>query len=109
MIKKVSAGRKRVKPISPDEVVKKVPDAVIKAFNEEIQERWDGNKAVVLQEDVVSRIQGLMEVQRGKIFDKGWLNVESIYEDEGWSVSYEKPAYDETFKAYFSFKKEKDD
>ena len=40
-------------------------------------------------------------------FDYNWLNIEKIYEDAGWAVKYDKPAYNESYDAYFIFREKK--
>jgi hypothetical protein len=37
------------------------------------------------------------------IFEKGLLDVETVYERAGWKVTYDKPAYNETYPATFRF------
>jgi hypothetical protein len=44
-----------------------------------------------------------MGVSRQEVFDNQWLDIEDIYREAGWKVSYDKPAYNETYKAYFTF------
>lgn len=96
----------KVKALKPDEVViaRKVsmPDAVLEVFNELITENFRGRYAVVYQEEVVKRLikKGL---DRKDIYDKGWLDVEDIYRQEGWTVVYDKPGYNESYRAYFRF------
>ena len=43
-------------------------------------------------------------LERALIFKKGWLNVEEMYREAGWQVTYDRPAYNETGYAYFYFK-----
>jgi hypothetical protein len=95
------------KPINPNDVIKIVPDQVIASFNELIQESWTGHKATVFQDEAVARIQSKMDCPRATIFAKGWLDVESLFRKEGWTVKFDKPAYCETYKAFFVFSKTK--
>ena len=39
----------------------------------------------------------------GIIFDNKWLDIEAIYEKQGWKVRYESPCIGESFDAYFEF------
>lgn len=98
-----------VKPIRPDEARKKkatvIPDAVIEIFNELIVKNLSGNRAVIRQDDVVSLIVSRMDVTRADVFDKHWLDVEAIYEEAGWKVEYDKPGFNETYPATFTFKR----
>lgn len=93
-----------VKPITPDDLAsgrgKNIPDQVIEAFNELIAET--GGR--VLQDDVVKRILAKMPiVERYEVFKKGWLDIEGIYGEAGWKVVYDKPGYNETYKANWTF------
>jgi hypothetical protein len=106
-----------VLPIRPNEVRGKkqgvLPDAVLESFNELIVKKYDPNckSAIVQQSDVVA----LME-QKGlspqDIFDNGWLNIEDTYRFVGWVVKYEvvkydKPGFNETYRATFTFQESK--
>ncbi|HET8688481.1 MAG TPA: hypothetical protein VFM18_17860 [Methanosarcina sp.] len=108
----------KIKPIRPSEVaVKKMqqfPDFVIEAFNQLIAENYnDGARsAVVKQDDAVKRIlelatssfvSDLTPVTRDTVYDKGWLNIEEIFKAAGWKVTYDKPAYNESYPAKFEF------
>jgi hypothetical protein len=99
------------KPISPNEVGLQIPDEVIVAFNELIKRRWDGNESEFTQNDVIELILDISEETKGNltrssIFDRGYLNIESIYGKEGWDVTYEKPGIGDDFVAMFIFKKD---
>jgi hypothetical protein len=97
---------KKVVPIKPHDIVreksKHIPPAVIEAFNELIAKGFSGGSARVVQDDVVKLIveKGF---KRSDIFDNGWLDVEEIFEKNGWKVEYDKPGYCETYEAYFVF------
>jgi hypothetical protein len=95
-------------PIKPSEVTGVKPDEVVAAFNELIEEKWDGAKAEVLQEEAVERIMYKMNVAsktftREQIFSKGYLNIETLYRKNGWKVEYDKPGYNENYPASFIF------
>jgi hypothetical protein len=96
----------KVKPIKPSEVASKkgsdFPDAVFEAFNELIARDFHEGSATVLQSDVVELMikKGL---KREEIYEHGWLNVEEAYRAAGWGVEYDKPGYNETYRADFTF------
>src|ERR1700727_2547589 len=105
-----------VKPITPAEARKnknhEIPDFVMQAFNEEILQKFDGHSARVKQDDVIHRIMvkseraiasgaGTGAITREDLFDNHWLDVETIFQDAGWMVEYDKPAYNETGPALF--------
>jgi hypothetical protein len=98
----------KVRPIKPSELARakenSFPDEVFESFNELITENFSRGYANVPQEDVVVRMieKGL---DRGEIFKRGWLDVEDVYRASGWKVEYDKPGYNESYSAYFVFKK----
>lgn len=106
-----------VKPISPSEAKAAkpsvIPREVLEAFNECITQRLAGNKAYVNQEEVLALIivklrqnrhtDRLDSEVRSLIFANGWLDIEDIYRAQGWRVQYEKPGYNETGEAFFTF------
>lgn len=103
-----------VEPIRPDEIgnakAQQYPAFVLRAFNQEIAANYTAGRAVVYQNKVIQTIiecalQEGAVIDRGDVFDKKYLNVEEIYEDAGWKVSYDKPGYNESYEANFTFKK----
>lgn len=89
-------------PITPQQVAKKkgryIPKVVFDAFDALIVTNYADGKAVVLQREVVERVKKTLPD-----FKNDWLNVESAYEAIGWTVDYDKPAYNETYPATFTF------
>jgi hypothetical protein len=95
-------------PIRPEDIPaakeQVIPSFVFDAFNECIGEQWDykSKRAKVLQKDVIAKIKDKMIP--GKKFEMWWwLDVEPAYEAQGWKVHYDKPAYCETYDAFFVF------
>ena len=93
------------KPLKPSEVKKQIPDFIIEAVNEFIQDRIGTDGTVTIpQGELMNRILAKNpSVKRSEIFDRGWLDIENLYRGAGWYVDYEKPAYNETGSAYFTF------
>lgn len=94
------------KPIRPEEIGdakgKHIPAAVFDAFNAEIATHFGGGSATVKQAAVVQRlVDG--GIKASEIFTAGWLNVEEAYRAVGWTVVYDKPGFNETGEAYFTF------
>ncbi len=101
-----------MKPITPQEVAQQklsnIPEFVIEIFNELIAENFSGRSSVVLQNDVVKRVQKKLDEDSrnaGYLMNYTWLNVEEIYEEVGWKVTYDQPGYNESYDATFTFKK----
>jgi hypothetical protein len=97
-----------VKPISPNEIVGKkeqsFPDAVLEAFNEIIVGNYSQGQASFKQDDVI-KLMVKKGVKRADIIPKGYLDVEDVYREQGWKVEYDKPGYNETYPATYTFSK----
>lgn len=96
------------RPIKPEEVPKllcnTIPPEVFDVFNKYIALNYsNGGPVIVYQSDVVNDLVATGKFSRDEIFDKGYLNVEPAYRDNGWKVRYDKPAYNESYAAYFEF------
>ena len=99
-----------VEPIRPSEVKVVIPDFIIQAVNELIEDKWNGEEAVIEQDEILDKVVDTDQdsptyCTRDKIFKKGWLDFEDLYRKAGWCVVYERPAYYETWDAYFKFTK----
>ncbi len=79
------------------------PPFVVQAFNECIEESKTNHSDDVLRKTVVARIKKLGSVTDKDIMDNNWLDVEEFYRKAGWKVSYNKPPYNESYEAYFTF------
>lgn len=96
----------KVKPIIPDEILAEkeamFPNAVFEAFNEIITEKFYQNYATFKLKDVIALMvkKGL---NREEIFEKGWFHIEDIYRANGWKVHYDRPAFNESYDANFTF------
>ena len=96
----------KIRPIRPSEVAKKkeiiFPDAVFTAFNELIAQQFYNGSATIKQDDIVELMvkKGLY---RAEIYKRGWLNIEDTYRKAGWKVEYDKPGYNESYPATFTF------
>ena len=105
------------KPITVKEakgkMLGRIPDFVIEAFNElignnvskESRNEIDIYTAKFTQEDVLYSIINHCnrEIEKEEIFKNKWLDIEDIYKEMGWKVTYNKPAYNESGKASFTF------
>jgi hypothetical protein len=99
-------GERGIEPLRPEEVAERhcIPDEVIEVFNEMIVEGYSGTSAHIIQDDVVKRLTDRgMDVH--DIFTKRWLDVEETYRQAGWDVEYDKPAYNESYRAFFIFRR----
>ena len=107
----------RVTPILPNldliaDLQKEIiPDYVIASFNELIAKhfRYDDREANVTAEEVVLTIIDKSDgtITRKELYDRKFLDIETIFSSVGWKVVYNKPYYDESYAPFytFSFKK----
>ncbi|WP_027234375.1 hypothetical protein [Leisingera caerulea] len=97
-------------PITPEEVkagaAGAIPEFVLEAFNALLAQKARNGRATIYQDEVIDLIlqKAPEPTSRDMIFNRNWLDVESIYRSAGWNVTYDKPAYCETYKAHFIFK-----
>jgi hypothetical protein len=98
---------KNIKPITPEEVEESqtLPDTVLAVWNELITKNYRNGKSVVKQNEAVNALVDVLLYPRQSIFDKGYLDIEGVYRKAGWVVEYDKPAYNESYEATFTFKR----
>ena len=102
--------------ITPEEAEKakisSIPDYVFQAFNELLAENFVGNVGTIIyQHEVLKRIINIypyiIEDDKDSIVNSLFVNhlldVEKIYEEAGWEVTFHKPAYYEDFDPYYKF------
>lgn len=94
-------------PIKPEEVEFSATktDEVIQVFNELIQKYWDGTQARFKQDEAVGLITERMGQKPGFLFENKYLDIEHLYRRAGWKVEYDKPGYNESYPATFTFSK----
>ena len=87
------------------EAHKNIPDFVIRAFNELLAENWNEKEIKLEQYNIVERILAHADgsILRSDIFKKNWLDVEPIYENNGWIVKFVKDPYYDYDHNYFLF------
>ena len=106
-INKININKFMVKPIKPSDIQKIIPDWVIQGANDCINEHWNEIKksSKFTQDSLIEHILKYAPsgVTRETLFDNNWLDIEPIYEKEGWVVSYDKPMYYETYEPNFTF------
>lgn len=94
------------KPITPSEIAKAkesfIPSEVIEAVNELIAINYTCGYALVYQKAIVELASKKLKTDQ---FNYQWLNIEEIYREAGWKVNYDKPEYNESYPAFFEFKK----
>ena len=112
--------KRAIEPITPAEAMGQkrcmIDPRAVDAINSLIVIRMqpDGSATFTLEELalVIAVAVGLADPEAKEtshetfaiIKDRGWLDIEPIYEQAGWQVKFDKPAYNESYKAFFVFK-----
>lgn len=97
--------------IKPEEIreacAKALDSRVEQVVDELLVKHWNGREATFKQDDVIKELvlRHHPTLTRGIIFAEKLLDFEEAYRAAGWSVEYDKPAYNETYPATFTFKK----
>lgn len=93
-------------PISPKDIAVAnyhIPAQVFDAFDKLIIENYNSGTAIIYQSQIVD-VLVTMGYGRAEIFSRGYLDIEHVYGDLGWHVTYDKPGYNESYEASFTFK-----
>ena len=77
---------------------------MIATWNELIVKNYNNGSAKVLQNAAVTALMEAAEKPREHIFHEKWLDIEDVFRASGWSVKYDKPAYNESYEPSFLFK-----
>lgn len=85
--------------IKPNEVsktrAKHWPEAVFNVINDLIAGNWNGQSATFTLETLKTRLD------EAGYHDKQFWDFEDIYEEAGWKVLFDKPGYNENYKAFY--------
>lgn len=98
-----------MKPIKPSQVKEKtplIPDSIIECVNNMIENKWDGFESKFYQKDLLKEVlEKDKALSKEEIFQKKFLDFEYLFRKSGWIVAYDKPAYNETYEAFWIFRK----
>ena len=97
------------RPITPEEVrarrIDFIPSIIFETINTMICEKFDGKSATLRQNDILNEVcNECSGLTRQEIFKKHYLDIEPFYREQGWKVEYDKPGYNESYPATFTFK-----
>ena len=88
--------------IIPPEVFDAVNELIYKEINDPVSRASDRIK--LYQKDIVRLAKEKLSGGEAPVnFDCRWLDFEPHYRELGWGVEYDKPAYNESYDAYFMF------
>ena len=92
--------------MSPKEIerlrLSQIPDPVFDVVNDLLAKAGDTSRKVIYQDDVVAALEA-RGFNRQDLFENNWLDFENFYEVNGWDVTYDKPGYNESYKAQWVF------
>lgn len=105
---------KPVIPLTPKQVKemhqKTIPEEIILAVNHLLVKGCSESRirVIIEQNEVIEQATTIMRnkgktVERNDFFDKHWLDFEPIFRKAGWKVTFNKPGYNESFPAYWTF------
>lgn len=104
--------KKNSKVISPDEInfEDSIPEFVIEAVNNILKKEYRGDSVTILQKEIMTEVMNLrtdLSLSKEDIYKNHWLDFEPLFRKNGWNVSYDKPGYNESYEARFTFSKKK--
>jgi hypothetical protein len=95
-------------PVTPEqaasmqEALYPIPEIVFETINRVLAGRVHKGRATIYQDEIVELlVEAGMDA--GELFSRHWLDIESAYRAKGWDVRYDKPAYCESYRAYWVF------
>ena len=97
-----------VKPITPEDCIDEIPSDVITAFNTLIKKNYRKGRSTFTRYEIVNEIINIMgnklgtnyDIQRKTIFDRGYLDVEEMFQKYMWNVFYYQ---EDVSRPYFVF------
>jgi hypothetical protein len=93
-------------PITPDDAYASanIHATMIAVVNDLLKAKFDGDNAIVLQEDVVKEfLKREVGYNKNKLRKERHLDFEPLYEKSGWKVQYVSPAKPSDAAAYYKF------
>lgn len=100
-----------IKPITPAEAMKQkrteIPDEIVQIVNDMLVQKLSianpTSGITLFQKDILDRAAEALDMTTSEIFARNWMDIEPIFRDAGWDVEYDKPAYNESYDAFFAF------
>jgi hypothetical protein len=97
-----------IKPLRPSEIAEKakleIPNVVIQAVNTLLIRNYRQGSIKIYQDELIKEIQKIDDsFSSADIFSGRMLDFEDVFNDFGWRVVYDKPAYCENYEPNFTF------
>lgn len=81
-----------------------IPDVIIESVNNLLKKKYRGRAVKLTQDEIIKEIQRLdINIKREKIFEESWMDFEILFEKNGWKVIYDKPGFNESYPANYTF------
>lgn len=94
-------------PITPEEAVaayiNNIPEDFINVVNDLISKAVNPNNQHQYFSITLKEIKTAYKAMYGIEPDQKWLDFEPIYRKVGWKVEFDKPAYNESYDAFYRF------
>ena len=87
-----------VRPITPNEAQRELPNDVIERVNNLIRMNWNGSSAKV----TIKSIKSSCNYREGD-----WRGICKLFKEYGWDVESDFPGYCESYDAFLLFRKSK--
>ena len=92
-------------PITPDKIIKPIPEEVFETFNELIVKDYDGREAIVYLEEARNLVSSKLKAA-GKELQDWMLDIEDSYrKTKKWIVVYDSPSIGDNYEAFYKFTK----
>lgn len=98
-----------IEPITFDEVAhinEPVHEEIIDTVNQLIKQNFNYvlKESTVKIKDIFSNLKEKnFHYSATEILERGWLDIERLYENAGWYVRYYSPSHNDVFEPYFYF------
>ena len=82
-------------------------DIIIDAVNKLLVKNFSKRSSIIIsQDELIKEIKSLNDaVTNSELFENHYLDIEDLYENYGWKVTYNKSAYNEESSSTFTFEK----
>ena len=99
-------------PIKPSEIpaakAAVIPPFVFDCFNECIAKHYKNGRAYFCLKEIQTLVEQACR-DAGILYDYHFLDVERVYEQNGWTVTYDSPGYGDDYPSTFTFIQRIDD
>jgi hypothetical protein len=93
-----------ITPLKPSDVTITLPDYVIEATNNLIKKYYRGSRFDFTLEELIAEVKKVNpNVNEEELFERSELDIEKIFNENGWIVRYGSPSIVDDYLEYFEF------